>query len=147
MNNFDENELEFVLDYDAIQNNEFPRNNNRLNDFPFYNQISNLFDGFTYDTADVLTEDIEIQIGSNEYRRIENKLIENKLSIKMLFACLRLSLLYGSYEIEKRKISSFILANLIFFLLIHESLVISNFVAMKGYFLLKMLVNRNNIFF
>ena len=108
------------------------RNNNRLNDFPFYNlynNISNLFDGFTYDTTDVLTEDIEIQIGSNEYRRIENKLIENKLSIK------------------KRKISSFILANLIFFLLIHESLVISNFIAMKGYFLLKMLVNRNNIFY
>ena len=95
------------------------RNNNRLNDFPFYNlynNISNLFDGFTYDTADVLTEDIEIQIGSNEYRRIENKLIENKLSIKMLFSCLRLSLLYGSYEIEKIKISSFILANLIFFI-------------------------------
>ena len=95
------------------------RNNNRLNDFPFYNlynNISNLFDGFTYDTADVLTEDIEIQIGSNEYRRIENKLIENKLSIKMLFSCLRLILLYGSYENEKRKISSFILANLIFFI-------------------------------
>lgn len=52
MNN-NENELEFVLDYDAIQNNDFPNNNNRLNDFPFYNQISNLFDGFTYDTADV----------------------------------------------------------------------------------------------
>ena len=143
MNN-NENELEFFLDYDAIQNNDFQNNNNRLNDFPFYNQISYLFDGFTYDTADVLTEGIEIQIGSNEYRRIENKLIENKLSIKMLFSCLRLILLYGSYENEKRKISSFILANLIFFLLIHESLVISNFVAMKGYFLLKMLVNRNN---
>ena len=143
MNN-NENELEFFLDYDAIQNNDFQNNNNRLNDFPFYNQISYLFDGFTYDTADVLTEGIEIQIGSNEYRRIENKLIENKLSIKMLFSCLRLILLYGSYENEKRKISSFILANLIFFLLIHESLVISNFVAMKAYFLLKMLVNRNN---
>ena len=115
MNN-NENELEFFLDYDAIQNNDFQNNNNRLNDFPFYNQISYLFDGFTYDTADVLTEGIEIQIGSNEYRRIENKLIENKLSIKMLFSCLRLILLYGSYENEKRKISSFILANLIFFI-------------------------------
>ena len=144
MNDFNENDLEFVLDYDAIQNNEFQGNNNRLNDFPFYNHISSLLDGFTYDTADVLTEDIENQIGTNEYRRIENKLIENKLNIKMLFSCLRLSLLYGSYEIEERKISSNVLANLIFFLLIHESLVISNFIAMKGYFLLKILFNRNN---
>jgi len=144
MNDFNENDLEFVLDYDAIQNNEFQGNNNRLNDFPFYNHISSLLDGFTYDTADVLTEDIENQIGTNEYRRIENKLIENKLNIKMLFSCLRLSLLYGSYEIEERKISSNVLANLIFFLLIHESLVISNFIAMKGYFLLKILFNRYN---
>ena len=144
MNDFNENDLEFVLDYDGIQNNEFQGNNNRLNDFPFYNQITYLLDGFTYDTADVLTEDIENQIGTNEYRRIENKLIENILNIKMLFSCLRLSLLYGSYEMEERKISSFVLANLIFFLLIHESLVISNFIAMKGYFLLKILFNRNN---
>jgi hypothetical protein len=145
MADMNENELEFVLDYDAFQNNEFPRNNNRLNDFPLYNHINNLFDGFTYDTADVLTEDLEVQIGTNEYRRIENKLIENKLSIKTLFSCIRLSLLYGCYEMEKRKISSYLLSNLIFFLLIHESLVISNFIAMKGYFLLQFIVfNRNN---
>ena len=113
------------------------------------NQLNFLFDMDYNDPNEYLLQNdqymgMQNPYGNNNNRyltaSLRNRLLENKFTLSASFSCLRLSLLYLFYFIENYKLTPY-LENLIVFLLVYESMVIANFVAMKTYLMIKRMFN------
>ena len=113
------------------------------------NQLNFLFDMDYNDPNEYLLQNdqymgMQNPYGNNNNRyltaSLRNRLLENKFTLSASFSCLRLSLLYLFYFIENYKLTPY-LENLIVFLLVYETMVIANFVAMKTYLMIKRMFN------
>ena len=104
-------------------------NFNNQNDYFFFQNNNN----------NIPNEDISNNSNNqnrNYTRLLQSQVLENTISLKASFSCLRLSLLYLCYFIENYRITSF-LATLIIYLLIYEFLILSNCIIMKTFLLYK----------
>lgn len=73
---------------------------------------------------------------------MQHQFMKNKIKLKAGLAVVRVMILYFFYYLDSNGVTPF-LANLIGFLLIHEAMVISNYLLMNSYYYTNRILSRS----